>query len=80
MPRPHLELTEAEWFIIKAIWASEPCTAPDIQQRLANKTKWTYSTVRTLDTPVVVGTGLTNLFDSDLSLAGRSFNLIPLAA
>jgi BlaI family penicillinase repressor len=48
MPRPHSELTEAEWTIIKSVWASEPCTAPDIQQSLAKKTKWTYSTVRTL--------------------------------
>jgi len=48
MPKLHLELTEAEWAIIKAIWDAEPSTAPDIQQRLAKKTKWTYSTVRTL--------------------------------
>jgi len=48
MPRPHLELTETEWTIIKSVWTSEPCTAPDIQQSLAKKTKWTYSTVRTL--------------------------------
>jgi len=48
MSKPHLELTEAEWGIIKAIWDAEPCTAPDVRQRLAKKTKWTYSTVRTL--------------------------------
>jgi BlaI family transcriptional regulator, penicillinase repressor len=48
MPKSRLELTEAEWTVIKAIWAFEPCTAPDVQQRLAKKTKWTYSTVRTL--------------------------------
>jgi len=48
MPKAHFELTETEWTIIKAVWASEPCSAPDIQQRLAKKTKWTYSTVRTL--------------------------------
>src|SRR5947207_6835146 len=48
MPRSELELTEAEWTIIKAIWASETCTAPEVQQRLAKKTRWTYSTVRTL--------------------------------
>jgi BlaI family penicillinase repressor len=48
MPRPHVELTEAEWTIIKAIWTSEPCNAPEVQQRLAKKTRWTYSTVRTL--------------------------------
>ena len=42
------ELTEAEWSIIKAVWENEPCTAPDIQQKLAKPTGWTYSTVRTL--------------------------------
>lgn len=42
------ELTKAEWSIIKAIWDSEPCTAPEIQARLAGQTAWTYSTVRTL--------------------------------
>lgn len=48
MPKPPVELTEAEWSIIKAVWENEPCTAPDIQQKLAKLTEWTYSTVRTL--------------------------------
>ncbi len=48
MSKPQIELTEAEWSVIKAVWDSEPCTAPDIQQKLAKKTGWTYSTVRTL--------------------------------
>lgn len=48
MPKPKNELTEAEWTIIKAVWEKEPCTAPDIQQKLAKATEWTYSTVRTL--------------------------------
>src|SRR5437764_11840550 len=48
MANPRFELTETEWTLIKAIWASEPCTAPEIQQQLLKKTKWTYSTVRTL--------------------------------
>jgi BlaI family penicillinase repressor len=42
------ELTEAEWAIIKAVWDAEPCTAPDIRQKLERQTGWTYSTVRTL--------------------------------
>ena len=54
MPKPEIELTEAEWTIIKAIWETEPCTAPDIQQRLEKKTAWTYSTVRTLMDRMVV--------------------------
>ncbi len=46
-PSP-VELTEAEWAVIKAIWEQEPCSAPEAQERLAAATGWTYSTVRTL--------------------------------
>jgi len=48
MSKPTVELTEAEWSIIKAIWENEPCTAPAIQEKLFAPTGWTYSTVRTL--------------------------------
>lgn len=47
MPKPEIELTAAEWTIINSVWENEPCTAPDIQQKLEQKTGWTYSTVRT---------------------------------
>ncbi len=48
MPDQSVELTEAEWAIIKAIWRLEPTTAPAVQEALAKQTGWTYSTVRTL--------------------------------
>ena len=48
MRKKRPDLTEAEWTLIKAVWTSEPCTAPQIQQKVASKTNWTYSTVRTL--------------------------------
>jgi len=48
MPQPAIELTEAEWTIIKAVWNAEPCTAPAMQEKLFKQTAWTYSTVRTL--------------------------------
>jgi BlaI family penicillinase repressor len=48
MSKGAVELTEAEWTIIKAVWGNEPCTAPDIQEKLQRKTCWSYSTVRTL--------------------------------
>lgn len=48
MPKADIELTEAEWTIIKAVWEHEPCAAPAIQETLFRKTRWTYSTVRTL--------------------------------
>ena len=49
-----IELTEAEWTIIKAVWDKEPCAAPAIQEKLFRTTQWTYSTVRTLMDRMVV--------------------------
>ena len=54
MPKTRTELTEAEWAIIKAVWETEPCTAPDIREKLHRQTAWTYSTVRTLMDRMVV--------------------------
>ena len=48
MAKKPIELTEAEWTIIKAVWNREPCTAPEVQEALEEQTAWTYSTVRTL--------------------------------
>jgi len=48
MPKPSIELTEAEWSIIKSVWENEPCAAPTVQEKLHQQTAWTYSTVRTL--------------------------------
>ena len=48
MSKQVIELTESEWTIIKAVWESEPCTAPAIQEKLHKQTEWTYSTVRTI--------------------------------
>jgi BlaI family penicillinase repressor len=48
MSKPKVELTESEWSVIKAVWETEPCTAPVIQEKLFKPTGWTYSTVRTL--------------------------------
>lgn len=48
MSKPTVELTQAEWSVIKAVWENEPCTAPVIREKLLRPTGWTYSTVRTL--------------------------------
>jgi predicted transcriptional regulator len=47
MPKLQIELTESEWMILNAVWETEPCSAPVIQEKLATHTGWTYSTVRT---------------------------------
>ena len=57
MPPKPIELTEAEWTIIKAAWTNEPCSAPAIQEKLLKQTGWAYSTVRTL-MDRMVGKGL----------------------
>jgi BlaI family transcriptional regulator, penicillinase repressor len=41
------ELTEAEWQIMQVVWAHQPCAAPTVQEELAAKKKWSYSTVKT---------------------------------
>ena len=57
MRKTRTELTEAEWAIMKAVWENEPCTAPDIREKLWRQMQWTYSTVRTL-MDRMVGKGL----------------------
>jgi len=41
------ELTEAEWAIMKVVWASEPCAAGTVQEALSKTKDWAYSTVKT---------------------------------
>jgi BlaI family penicillinase repressor len=48
MATKNRELTEAEWEIIQVVWEHEPCAAPTVQEELAARKKWTYSTVKTL--------------------------------
>jgi predicted transcriptional regulator len=45
---PKIQLTPAEWTIIKEVWRHEPVAAPAIQEALAREKGWSYSTVRTL--------------------------------
>ncbi len=42
-----VELTEAEWEIMKVIWEKEPCAAGTVQEKLTENRNWAYSTVKT---------------------------------
>jgi len=42
-----VELTEAEWDIIKVVWEKEPCTAGTVQEIMAMTKERAYSTVKT---------------------------------
>lgn len=48
MSKNRVQLTGAEWPVIKVVWDLEPCTATAVRHKLAPSTGWTYSTVRTL--------------------------------
>ena len=42
-----VELTEAEWEIMKVLWEKQPCAAGTVQETLAKSRAWAYSTVKT---------------------------------
>lgn len=42
-----IELTEAEWEIMKIVWEKEPCAAGTVQDELARSRDRAYSTVKT---------------------------------
>jgi BlaI family penicillinase repressor len=44
---PAVELTEAEWEIMKVVWEKEPCAAGTVQEELAKSRDRAYSTVKT---------------------------------
>ena len=45
--KPAVELTEAEWEIMKVVWEKEPCAAGTVQETLATSRDRAYSTVKT---------------------------------
>jgi BlaI family penicillinase repressor len=45
--KPAVELTEAEWEIMKVVWEKEPCAAGTVQETLAQSRDRAYSTVKT---------------------------------
>ena len=45
--KPSVELTEAEWAIMRVVWEHQPCAAGTVQEALAASKGWAYSTVKT---------------------------------
>jgi len=45
--KPAVELTEAEWEIMKVVWEKEPCAAGTVQEAMAKNRDRAYSTVKT---------------------------------
>lgn len=67
MPKVDQQLTAGEWAIIAAVWEHEPCAAPTVQEALAARKNWAYSTVKTM---------LDRMVDKGLLKTRRIRNLI----
>jgi BlaI family penicillinase repressor len=48
MAKGKYNLTEGEWAILQAVWDSQPCAAPTVQEALQSEKAWAYSTVKTM--------------------------------
>jgi predicted transcriptional regulator len=48
MKKKKYDITEGEWAILQAVWDSQPCAAPTVQEVLQEEKGWTYSTVKTM--------------------------------
>jgi BlaI family penicillinase repressor len=43
---PHI--TDAEWEVMKVLWAQSPCTANEVIEAMQDQTEWKPKTIRTL--------------------------------
>ena len=43
-----MKLTEAEWQIMKALWAEWPATGRQVADRLGDDVNWAYTTIKTM--------------------------------
>ena len=47
-PAGALKLSDAEWTVMRAVWAHPPASARDVLERAEGETEWAYTTVKTL--------------------------------
>ncbi len=48
-----MKLTQAEWQLMNALWGKYPATAREVGGRLPARTKWAYTTIKTMLTRLV---------------------------
>lgn len=46
--RAALKLSDAEWTVMRAVWARPPASAREVLDRAGGETGWAYTTVKTL--------------------------------
>ncbi|MHC4883038.1 MAG: BlaI/MecI/CopY family transcriptional regulator [Planctomycetota bacterium] len=63
-----MKLTEAEWQIMKALWAEWPATARQIADRLSGEVNWAYTTIKTMLTRLTEKKALKETKKSNVSV------------
>lgn len=43
-----MKLTAAEWQLMTALWKQHPATAREVAERLPRRTRWAYTTIKTM--------------------------------
>lgn len=48
-----MHLSDCEWKVLDAVWQAHPATVRDVMDRLAGRSTWAYTTVKTMLTRLV---------------------------
>ena len=67
-------ITEAEWLVMRTLWAESPLTAKEVHERLYDSTSWSSLTVKTLINRLYDKGGLRR------AKVGRAFEFTPKLA
>ena len=69
-----MRITEAEWKVMKVLWAKSPASARDVLEAIEAETGWAYTTVKTILNRLVEKGALTmrrrantNLYDAAIT-------------
>lgn len=68
------QISDAEWTVMRALWARSPQTAGEVAEALASETDWKLSTVKTLLNRLVAKKAV------GYSAAGKAFLYRPLVS
>jgi BlaI family penicillinase repressor len=67
-PVAKLKLSDAEWTVMRAVWARSPASARDVLEHAEAETGWAYTTVKTLLARLVEKGALTMRMRGNVSL------------
>jgi len=63
-----MKLTQPEWQLMNALWEGHPASARQIVERLPKKTRWAYTTIKTMLSRLVAKKALSESKKGNVSL------------